>query len=112
MRIPGGKIFQAGQTVQAGTMLPAGTIAAAGSVLPFSISINGVTWPAGAILSDFTGSISLASNITLMNPGALIPTATNLVFPAGTPSLTIPPPTTSGIQAPVFAPDHLSSPSS
>ncbi len=105
--IPGGKIFQAGQTVPAGTMLPAGTIAAAGSVLPFSISINGVTWPAGAILSDFTGSISLASNITLMNPGALIPAGTNLVFPAGTTSVNIRPPNSSGIQGQVFAVEQM-----
>jgi filamentous hemagglutinin family protein len=74
--LPTGQVFHAGQIVPANTILPAGTTLAGGSVLPVQVAINPVTWPAGAPLSDFTGQISLASNVTLNQLGDLIPAGT------------------------------------
>jgi filamentous hemagglutinin family protein len=94
--IPGGKTFHAGQTVPAGTALAIGTTLGSGSVLPVSVSFNNpVTWPAGALLSDFNAPITLAANVTL-GLGDLVPAGTvpmlgansvNTRLPSGTPPI-------------------------
>jgi filamentous hemagglutinin family protein len=101
--IPGGQVFKPGQTVPAGTQLLAGTTLANGSVLPIPVAIGPVTWPAGALLSDFTGSISLAGNVNLVS-GDLIPVGTTPQFAKGTKSVpTRLPSGTGGIQGQVYA---------
>jgi hypothetical protein len=102
--IPGGRVFHAGQIVPANTQLPIGTTFASGSVLPFSVAINPVTWPAGAALSDFSGSISLAAGVTLL-PGNLIPSGTNPNF-GGAQSVDTRP-VVAGIQGQLYAVEPL-----
>ena len=102
--IPGGRVFHTGQIVPANTQLPVGTTFASGSVLPFSVAINPVTWPAGAALSDFSGSISLAAGVTLV-PGNLIPSGTNPNFGGATSVDTRP--AVAGIQGQIYAVEPL-----
>jgi len=98
--IPGGRTFHAGQTVPANFPLPIGTTFSPGSLLPFQIAINPVTWPAGALLSDFAGSISLAANVTL-GRGDLIPVGTTPLFAHGKTAKTRP--LNGGIQGQLYA---------
>jgi hypothetical protein len=72
--------------------------------LPFSVAINPVTWPAGAALSDFSGSISLAAGVTLV-PGNLIPSGTNPNFGGATSVDTRP--AVAGIQGQIYAVEPL-----
>ena len=59
---------------------------ARGVSLPIPVSIAAVTWPAGASLSDFTGSVALASNVTL-TAGDRVPAGSTLVFSSGATSV-------------------------
>ena len=102
--IPGGTTFHAGQTVPAGTLLPSATTLASGSVLPISVSINPVIWPAGAALSDFTAPITLATNAVL-GRGDLIPAGTTPAFLKGKKVNTRP--VTGGIQGQVYAVEQM-----
>lgn len=103
--IPGGQVFHAGQIIPAGTVLPTGTTFASGSVLPFAITINPVTWPAGALLSDFSHPVILAANVTLQ-PGNLIPAGSTPEFAPGTTSVDTRP-VTNGIQGEIYAVEQM-----
>jgi filamentous hemagglutinin family protein len=103
--IPGGQTFHAGQTVPANTAFPIGTIFSSGSVLPFTITIQPMSWPAGASLAVFSTPVPLASSVGL-NPGDLIPGGTNLAFPNGVTSVNARP-VNGGIQGQVFAVEPL-----
>ena len=102
--LPDGLVFHAGQTVPAGTQLLAGTTLASGSVLPVSIAINAVTWPAGAPLSDFSGPVTMTGPSITLAAGDLFPVGSTPKFATGVQSVaTRPPSGTSGIQGQVYA---------
>jgi filamentous hemagglutinin family protein len=103
--LPNGQVFHAGQTVPGGVVLPTGTLLATGSVLPFSIKIAAVTWPAGALLSDFSGPVSLAASVTLQ-PGDLLPAGSTPKFASGIKSVDTRP-VTNGIQGQVYAVEQM-----
>ncbi|MBV8275115.1 MAG: filamentous hemagglutinin N-terminal domain-containing protein, partial [Verrucomicrobia bacterium] len=103
--LPNGEVFHAGQTVPGGIFLPAGTTFASGCVLPFSIKIAAVTWPAGALLSDFAGPITLAANVTLQ-PGDLVPAGSTPTFASGIKSVDTRP-VNNGIQGQVYAVEQM-----
>jgi hypothetical protein len=102
IRGPTGKIlYAAGKLVPAGAQLPAATTISSGSVLPFTITIQPMVWPAGASLAVFSSAVTLASNVTLQ-PGDLIPGGSVLQFGAGIKSVATRP-QIDGIQGQIYA---------
>jgi filamentous hemagglutinin family protein len=72
-------LYAKGAVVPAKAVLPNGATIAAGGVLPFSISIGAVTWPAGAPLTD---DAAISQRLTLL-PGSLIPGSSDINLGSG-----------------------------
>jgi filamentous hemagglutinin family protein len=81
-------LFARGAVVPAGTHLPNNAIIGAGGIFPFALNVGPVTWPANTPFTDTTGingggtGVVLSENLTLQ-PGAIIPAGSYLVFPRG-----------------------------
>ena len=102
IQIPGGKTYRVGQTVPVGTTLPAGTIVSSGSLLPFPITIEAMTWPAGATLGVFASPVKLANNLALAL-GDELPEAVDPKFLNGVKSVDTRPVNSDGIQGQIYA---------
>jgi filamentous hemagglutinin family protein len=98
--IPGGTVIRKGSTLEAG------------SVLPFEVSINATTWPAGASLSLFaTGAVELSGTLTLAG-GDTIPPGSSLKFSGNVASIDLRPTGADGVQGLIYATASLLPPGS
>jgi filamentous hemagglutinin family protein len=117
--LPSGQIFTAGQIVSSnvlpGGVLPAGTVIGPKNVLPFSINVNHVDWPAGVSLAGVgvsNSSIQLNPTSSLvLNVGDFIPVGTTIAFlnsqtlptlPNGNPYVALRPQNPNGTQGVIY----------
>jgi hypothetical protein len=73
----GNVLFAAGTVMASDTTVVAGSQLGAGSVLPGSVDIAAMTWPAGASLGVFNAAVTLSAGVTVPFEG-IIPAGANV----------------------------------
>ncbi len=75
----GNLLYPAGTIFAMATALPAGTQLGAGSVMPGTVDIAAMNWPAGASLGVFTSAVTLSGSATVPFEG-IIPSGADVVL--------------------------------
>jgi filamentous hemagglutinin family protein len=113
IQIPGGPTYSAGQVVSAnnfpGGVLPVGTTIGPGNVLPFSVQIDHVYWPAGVSLAAFNANGNTQLNLYAdptkpftLTAGDFIPSGAQIAFADGSASEPLRPQNTGGTQGVIY----------
>ncbi|MBR1223208.1 filamentous hemagglutinin family protein [Bradyrhizobium sp. U87765 SZCCT0131] len=79
----GNVLYPAGTVLGSATTIPAGAQLASGSVLPTTVSITAMTWPAGVSLGVFTAAVTTNSDTHVPFEG-IIPVGTNVQMASST----------------------------